>query len=436
LTAPGLKHAVGAQAEWMRDLLVELVAAPTELGNEEAGQRIIARAFADCGLEPHDVWLDPDALRAHPNASPFSWEVGGKRNVTATWAAAGRGGRSLTLNGHIDVVPPAAPDLWTRPPYTAAQDGDWVYGRGAGDMKAGLVAIAGAVRALRDAGVELDGDVHLQSVVEEECTGNGTLQCLIDGATADACVLTEPHPDHLTIAQVGVLWFHLDVQGAPAHAARASALGHNAIDAAHTILAELRELERELNAHPPAPYDTFEHPINLNPGIVSGGDWTSTVAARCMLSCRLACYPGEDPYALRAQVEAAVARATARDPFLAANPPRVRYDGFTCEGSTVATDEPLVTALSGAYAQVHGHLPRLEATTATTDARHFIRSGIPAVCFGPHAENIHGIDERVSLRSIADCSEVLARFIVDWCTAEAPHPAVAGTQIDRHEEQP
>ena len=144
---------------------------------------------------------------------------------------AGSGGRSLILNGHIDVVPPAAAELWSSPPYVARREGDWLYGRGAGDMKAGLVAIVGAVRALREAGVALNADVHLQSVVEEECTGNGALQCLIDGARADACVLTEPHPDHLTIAQVGVLWFHVEVAGEPVHAAYAPT-GHNAIEAA------------------------------------------------------------------------------------------------------------------------------------------------------------------------------------------------------------
>src|SRR5947209_16470315 len=112
-------------------------------------------------------------------------------------------------------------------------------------MKAGLVAIAGAVRALREAGVRLGGDVHLQSVVEEECTGNGALQCLIDGMRADACVLAEPHPDHLTVAQVGVLWFHVEVAGRPAHAAYAGT-GHNAIEAAHAILSELRGLEAAL----------------------------------------------------------------------------------------------------------------------------------------------------------------------------------------------
>ncbi len=282
-------------------------------------------------------------------------------------------------------------------------------------MKAGLVAMTGAIRALRRAGVELAGSVQLQSVVEEECTGNGALQCLLDGHTADACVITEPHPDHFTVAQVGVLWFHVDVRGIPAHAARASKLGFNAIDATYTLLTALRELEAEANVSPPAPYDAFEHPINLNPGIVSGGDWASTVAAECTLSCRLGLYPGESPADARRRVEDTIARAAAADPVLRDHPPVVRYDGFACEGSVVDAEEPLVQELSAAYASVHGSAPRLEATTATTDARHYVRHGIPAVCFGPRAERIHGIDERVSLSSLAEVARVLAAFVPMWC---------------------
>jgi len=414
-TAAGrIEVALAAQRAWMEELLVRLVQAPTELGREEPGQAIMSEAFAACGLEPRDVWMDAAALRADRHAAPFSWDVAGKRNVVARWAAAASGGRSLILGGHVDVVPPAAAELWASPPYEPRREGDWLYGRGAGDMKAGLVAIVGAVRALREAGVELAGDVHLHSVVEEECTGNGALQCLLDGVRADACVIAEPHPDHLTIAQVGVLWFHVEVAGRPAHAAYATT-GHNAIEAAYVVLDELRALERELNDDPPPPYDTVAHPINLNPGVIAGGDWASTVPARASLSCRLAMYPGTDPDELKRRVEAAVARAAQRDEFLRESPPRVRYDGFVCEGSTLPAGEPLVRVLSDAYAQVHGQPPGLRPTTATTDARTYIRHGIPTVCFGPRAQAYHGIDERVSLSSMHACAEVLARFVVAWC---------------------
>jgi acetylornithine deacetylase len=384
-----------ADIAWMEDLLVELVAAH----DEDSGQAAMTRAFADCGLTPVDVPMDAAAIRADPHHSPFSWDVSGKRNVVATWEGHG-GGRSLILNGHVDVVPPASEALWSSPPFAARRDGDWIYGRGAGDMKAGLVAMTGAVRALRRAGVELGGDLQLQSVVEEECTGNGTLQCLLAGADADACVITEPHPDHFTIAQVGVLWFHVDVHGIPGHAARGA---RSAFDAALEVLAQLRRLEADLNADPPPPYDTFAHPINLNVGVVAAGDWPSTVAAECTLSCRLAMYPGQEPAALQRRVQEAVA------------PHAVRYDGFVCEGSVVSEEEDVVVGLARAYAAVHGERPALQATTATTDARHFVRRGIPAICFGPRAERIHGIDERVSVTSMVEVARVLAHFVLDWC---------------------
>ncbi|MFN8130107.1 MAG: ArgE/DapE family deacylase [Solirubrobacteraceae bacterium] len=414
-TTQELAAAVEAQRPWMEDLLVRLVEAPTTLGREEPGQAIMADAFADAGLAPRDVPLDGEALRRHPNASPFSWDVAGKRCVVADWPGAGTGGRSLILGGHVDVVPPAAEELWTHPPFQAVRDGDWLYGRGGGDMKAGLVAMTGAARAVAGLGLRPQARVQLQSVVEEECTGNGALQCVLSEPPADACVITEPHPDHFTIAQVGVLWFHVDILGVPAHAARASTLGTNAIDAATRITAALRELERELNADPPAPYDRFEHPINLNPGIIAGGDWTSTVAAHCTVSYRLACYPDDDPAELRRQVENCVAAAARDDAFLAGTPPRVRFEGFSCEGFVVSESEPVIASLAGAYEAVLGVPPELVPTTATTDARHYVRSGIPTICFGPRAEEIHGIDERVSLSSLGQTATVLALFLRDWC---------------------
>jgi acetylornithine deacetylase len=271
-------------------------------------------------------------------------------------------------------------------------------------MKAGLAAMTGAVRALTRAGAAPAAPVQLQSVVEEECTGHGALQCVLDGPRADACVITEPHPDHFTIAQVGVLWFHVEIAGRPEHAARATE-GFNAIEAAYEAIGALRALEARLNESPPPPFDAFEHPINLNPGVIAGGDWPSTVPATCTLSCRIALYPGTDPRDMQALVEGA----------LAGTGGRVRYDGFACEGSVVAEDEPVIGVLGEAYARLHGQRPALQATTATTDARHFVRAGIPTVCFGPRGERIHGIDERVSLRSVTESAQVLGLFIRDWC---------------------
>ena len=96
------------------------------------------RAFSGLGLEPYDVPLDGAALERHPAGAPFGWDVAGKTNVLADWQPAGAAdGRSLILNGHIDVVSPEPASLWSSDPYGARVAGEWMYGRGAGDMKSG-----------------------------------------------------------------------------------------------------------------------------------------------------------------------------------------------------------------------------------------------------------------------------------------------------------
>ncbi len=412
--AAEIAAAVAGESLYMEEVLARLVEAPTTLGNEEPGQEVMRDALRAIGLDPVDMPLDAEMLRSHPAASPFSWDVSGKSNVIADWPPAGGGGRSLILNGHIDVVAPAAERLWRTPPFSAARHGDWLYGRGAGDMKCGLAVILGAVKALHGLGLAPLAPVQLQSVVEEECTGNGALQCAVSGLQADGCVVTEPFPGSISISQVGVLWFHIDIAGLPAHAGDAQD-GANAIEASFPIVAALRRLEADLNEDPPPAYSMFEHPINLNIGVVRGGDWPSTVAAECTVSCRLALFPGQPVEWLKELVETAVAQAAETHAFLAAHPPKVRYDGFACNGSEIDVEHPLVATLSGSYAALEGSAPALVSTTATSDARLFIQHGIPAVCFGAWAENAHGIDERVNIPSMISAAQVLAVFIRDWC---------------------
>jgi acetylornithine deacetylase len=281
-------------------------------------------------------------------------------------------------------------------------------------MKAGLAAIVGAVLGLRRLGLAPLAPVQLQSVVEEECGGNGALQCILSGLRPDAAVIPEPYPGFIPTSQVGVLWFHVDIAGVPAHVAEAQD-GFNAIEASLSVLDELHALEDELNESPPPPFDGLPHPINFNLGVISGGDWASTVAAECTLSCRIAHFPGTPVSELRHRVEDAVARAAAASAYLTENPPIVRYDGFACDGSYVPDDEPIVQALAKSWEAATGTPAVTGPTTATTDVRTFIAAGIPAACIGPHAERIHGVDERVLVPSVVQTAQVLALLVRDWC---------------------
>lgn len=411
----GIIEAIAEGTGWMTDVLADLVRAPTTLGNEEAGQQIVREVLRDLGLEPVDVPMDAAALRAHPQAAPFDWEVDGKANVVATWMpVAGGDGRSLILNGHIDVVSPEPLSQWgNREPFGAEREEGWLHGRGAADMKCGLVAIFGAVRGLRSLGLTPHAPIHLESVVEEECSGNGTLQTLMAGYTADAAVIGEPFGAAITTAQVGVLWFKVRITGVPGHAAEGRNTT-NAIEKSLSVIQALRELEAEMNASPPPPFDLFSHPINLNVGAIRGGDWPSTVPGVCVTDYRIALFPGASVAALRERIEQVVADATRDQPGSA----EVRYAGFSSEGYDIADDHPLVATLARSFARRTGTPPALVSTTGTTDAAVFGNvAGIPAVCFGPYAEQAHGVGERVYLPSVVQTAQVMGLFIRDWCGA-------------------
>jgi acetylornithine deacetylase len=257
--------------------------------------------------------------------------------------------------------------------------------------------------------------VHLESVVEEECTGNGTLQTILAGYAADAAVIAEPFGAAITTSQVGVLWFYVKIKGLPGHAAQ-SGSAINAIEKSLKMIHALRVLEAELNQDPPPPYDRYDHPIGMNVGTIHGGDWPSTVPGECLTGYRIALYPTMDVRALQDRIEAIVAEAAVDDPAIFTHPPEVVYNGFRAPGYEIAQDHPLVSTLTGAYGRHVGAPPALVGTTGTTDARLFgLAGGIPSVCFGPYAEQAHGVGERVYLPSVVQTAQVMGLFIRDWC---------------------
>ncbi|MGZ8576292.1 MAG: ArgE/DapE family deacylase [Actinomycetota bacterium] len=406
-------ESIAGQEEWITEKLADLVRAPTTLGHEEAGQLVVERALRELGLEPVDVPMDAEQLRAHPSAAPFDWDVEGKRNVVAVWEPSRPSeGRSLILNGHIDVVSPEPLSQWgEHDPFGAQLEDGWMVGRGAADMKCGLAAILGAVRGLRSLGLTPKAPITIESVVEEECSGNGTLQTLLSGYTADAAVIAEPFGAAITTSQVGVLWFSVRITGVAGHAAEGQH-ATNAIEESLAVIGALRGLEAELNAAPPPPYDLFTHPINLNVGTIRGGDWPSTVPGECETGYRIALYPDMTIEELKARVESVVGDVTADQPGTA----EVRYNGFSSLGTDIPDDHPLVSTLAHAFAIQAGTPPALVSTTGTTDAAVFGNvAGVPAVCFGPYAEAAHGVGERVYLPSVVQTAQVMGLFVRDWC---------------------
>jgi acetylornithine deacetylase len=267
--------------------------------------------------------------------------------------------------------------------------------------------------------------VYVQSVVEEECTGNGMLACFQRGYRADAALIPEPFDEQLVSAQVGVIWFQVRVKGKPVHVLEAGS-GFNAIDAALPLIAALKELEKRWNApaHAHPHYAHHEHPLNLNIGKIHGGDWASSVPAWCCVDVRMGIYPGQDIDAARAEIEACVFEAAGRDAYLRNNRPDIIYNGFLAEGYCLADDHRrgarlAVATLENAHFAVTGKSLQQAVITATTDARFpGLYWDTPALVYGPAADAIHGFNERVELESVRRVTQSIALFIAGWCGLE------------------
>ena len=408
-----------AQAE-LQHLLAELVRFPTLNGNEAAAQDFMDQTFREMGLETERFEVRDADLKDLPGYSPAVGHWPQHENVVATHKPRQATGRSLILNGHIDVVPIGVEELWSRPPFDPVIRDGRMYGRGTGDMKAGIAAYVTAFRALQALGFQPAAPVYLQSVVEEECTGNGALACLHRGYTADAAVIPEPFDQSILSAQVGVMWLSVEVFGRPAHVLNA-AQGINAIEAAFALWNGLKTLESEWNEprNRHAAFAHLEHPIRFNLGRIAGGEWASSVPTRCLMELRCGFYPGVTAATARAAIEARLSETATHNPRLAGIVHRIRYAGFQAEGFVADSTGPLFSSLADAHARVMGSAPELFASSATTDARVFNLYGrIPATCYGPEAANIHGIDESVSLESVRRTTRVLALFIARWCGLE------------------
>ncbi|HUW15214.1 MAG TPA: ArgE/DapE family deacylase, partial [Anaerolineae bacterium] len=401
------------------EFLRQLVREPSVLGHECGAQDLVFARLSQMGLSP-EMWdLDLEHLRTHPLFVDLSSEYpeltyNDRPNVTAVWPAAASGGRSLILNGHIDVVSPEPLSSWTHDPWSATVEGDWLYGRGAADMKSGIAAMLLAVEAIRAAGVELRGDLGLQSVIEEECGGNGTLACCLRGMTADAAVVTEPTGTMGAFeAVLGLLWFRVRTTGKAGHPAQAGS-AVNAIEKTYVVIEALRRLEEQINADlQHLVYRELDHPLNLVVGTIEGGDWPSTVPAECEIECRISFEPGITISDAQDQVAHAVGAAADADPWLRDNPPVVEFFGVRAEPAVANRNGPLLRLLKSCHQRVFQKPLSLWPFTGSTDQRFFTNQvQAEAIAYGPSGEGFHGTEERVLIPSVRQTAEALALLIL------------------------
>ncbi len=420
---PGVQRAILQAADALHDeavaLLARLVRHRSLLGQEQSCLAEMEQVYRELGLEPRRIAVDPEALQGHPGFSPPLIGYAGRDPVVALHRPRQPRGRSLMLQGHVDVVPEGAAELWTTPPFEPAIRDGRMFGRGAADMKAGIVAYATAFRALAVAGLQPAAELQMAAVIEEECTGNGALAVMQALPKPDACLIPEPGPGYpaLYTAEVGVVWAWVTVTGRPAHVREMQA-GVNAIEAAAAIAARFKTYEQEMNRaeHRNPAFAADNHPINVNLGTIEGGEWNSSVPTRARIGLRVGVMPGHSCRQVAAEIERLVADA-ARD--LNGAKAHVEFKGFMADGCTFPPEQDISRIISTLHSELTGETLRQYAATGLTDARFYrLYQDTQATCYGPDSDNIHAIDESVGLDSLRQVTRVIALTIATWCGVE------------------
>jgi acetylornithine deacetylase len=383
-------------------------------GSEEAVAADLAGRLAAAGMRVETLSPDPAAIRADP-----AWP--GEETVrTALPIVLGRirspGARRLILSGHLDVVPPGDLATWTADPWSGEIRDGRLYGRGACDMKGGVAAILGAVRALVASGAaeRLDGELLVALVPGEEDGGQGTLAAIRAGATGDMAIITEPSNLDIVVAHAGAITFRLTVPGRAAHASQRRE-GVSALDNLYVVLRALEADETARNAAETDPLMTvLGLPYPTIVGIVSGGEWASTVLDRVVADGRYGVRLGQSPADAAADLRAAIDAANASDPFLRDHPATIEIVGGQFGSGRVPSDHPLPVGLARAVEAVTGRAPERLGEPYGADMRLFINDGnTPCVIFGPGDVKVaHSADEHVPLDEVETCARVLAAWVV------------------------
>lgn len=400
--------------------LQKMIQIPSVTGNEGPVQAFLDSYLQHMGLDVEVFVPSLEELRTHPayvkEAAPYE----GRPNVVATQRGSG-GGRSLLFNGHIDVIPEGAPENWEHGPWSGDMADGKMYGRGTSDMKSGVAAFTMAIRAIRECGIELKGDVIAEYVMDEELTGNGTLACVMKGYRADAGICCETSSMSVQPGSIGRIWFEIRAKGKAAGIQRR----YEGVSGIHLgglltkIVAEFEATRVAKVSHPLYPDIVGSIPCMI--GQFESGTYYSAFPDSCLLKGSMATVPGENSQQIKEEFVAFVQkRAGEEDPWMADNPPQVVYTGYFAEPSEIPTDSPIVQALCRNFESVMGERPAISGRQGAADIRFLNQYGqTPTVIFGPGlTEQMHANNEWVYMEDYINAVKILASTMLDWCGSD------------------
>lgn len=412
---------------WLREnrqkgirFLQRLVQEGSTRGNESKAQAIIIEKCRKLGLTL-DIWeIGEDVLLKHPVFCSDRTDFSGNPNVVGILKGTG-GGRSIILNGHIDVVPEGDRKDWQHDPFSGMLEGGKLYGRGSTDMKGGTVSLILAMEAIIHSDIQLKGDVIFQSVIEEESGGAGTLAAVLRGYTADGAIIPEPTNMKIFPKQQGSMWFRIKVKGRSAHGGTRYE-GISAIEKAMLVLTKLQELERKRNEKITEPlYQNTPIPVPINIGKMFSGEWPSSVPDLAVIEGRIGVAPNEQMEDVEKELENCLQELALTDDWFSKNQPTVEWYGGRWQPGNLEANHPLLDTITNSFEKVKESSPIIEASPWGTDGGILSRVGdTPVVVFGPGVTEVaHDANEFILIDDVFEAAEIIALAILDWCEIDS-----------------
>jgi len=383
-------------------------------GLEKEGQEYLEKFYKNLGAD--EVLRDhlsesviQEAIEKHGEGNP-GHDYTDRYNLYATFK--GGSGKSILFNGHVDTMPPGDISAWQYDPFTPTIEDGRLYGLGVADMKSGLLAPAMAVKLLKNAGIELPGDVILTSVVDEEGGGNGSIQAAMKGIRADAAVVCEPTDRELIVAHMGFVFFDVKVEGKAVHSG-SKWLGVSAIDKSIKLIKGLEELEHQWlmtykHSHLPGP--------SMNVGVIEGGTAGSTVAKSCSFKSCVHYHPNTMNHESVAKTfKDTIHRNSQGDSWLKDHLPKIEI--YQAGGPfEMEINHPFVSSFKQAFYKAMNDEVELVGSPAGCDSRVWRNIvGIPTLQYGPGRQSeCHSVDEYIDLEQYKEAILIYAELILAW----------------------
>lgn len=398
------------------EFLQKLIQQPSVQGNEKNAQAIVIQKLKDLGLEV-DVW-DPSyqELSTSSYFVPSRNTYEGSPNVVGVLRGEG-GGKSIILNGHIDVVPEGDRTKWKHDPFSGKVEDGKMFGRGTTDMKGGNVALLIAVEAIIKSGIKLRGDVIFQSVIEEESGGVGTLATLLRNYKADAAIIPEPTNMKLFIKQQGSMWFRVTVEGLAAHGGTRYE-GVSAIEKTWEIHQGILALEKKRNASVNDPlYSHIAIPLPINVGKIQGGSWPSSVPDLVTLEGRIGVGPHENMDNVKKELADCLDQVCSTDDWLKNHPVKLEFFGAQWVPNAVDSHHPFVKEIEENFEAIYQRKIKIEAAPWGTDGGLLGRVGnIPTLVIGPGETKVaHYPNEYIEIKEVIQAAKLFALTLSTWC---------------------